>query len=237
MFASAETHRLLADFRSRTASSWSLGVPLTAGPFRLTAFPVVHSVRCPCVAARIETPDGVVVYSGDVVSFETAAAADEALADARVYVGDGSTLTGSLVRRHPSGALVGHTTVRAQLGWLAKAAVPRAIFSHFGEEPIAMGYRALGKALKELAAAKAPDCRVEAARDGKGVPFRLSWTLLPRRRVRLCPLAARSGEAVRVHRLRGAGLRTPSSWQGIRWARSDWSRSARPSSSPGIHWD
>jgi len=62
-------------------------------------------------------------------------------------------------------------TVRAQLGWLAKAGVPRAIFSHFGEDPIKMGYRALRKALKELAAAKAPDCRVEAARDGKEFLF------------------------------------------------------------------
>jgi ribonuclease BN (tRNA processing enzyme) len=171
VFASAETHRLLSEFPLGDRVALEPRRPVTVGPFRLTAFPVVHSVRCPCVAARIETPDGVVVYSGDVVSFETARAADEALADARVYVGDGSTLTGSLVRRHPSGALVGHTTVRAQLGWLEKAAVPRAIFSHFGEDPIAMGYRALGKALKELAAAKAPDCRVEAARDGKEFLF------------------------------------------------------------------
>jgi ribonuclease BN (tRNA processing enzyme) len=167
VLASPETHRLLAEFPLAERVVLEPRRPVTAGPFRLTTFPVIHSVRCPCVAARIETPDGVVVYSGDVVSFENSEAADEALAGARVYVGDGSTLTGSLVRRHPSGALLGHTTVRAQLGWLAKAAVPRAIFSHFGEEPIAMGYRALGMALTELAGAKAPDCRVEAARDGK----------------------------------------------------------------------
>ena len=30
---------------------------------------------------------------------------------AEIYVGDGSTLTGSLVRRHSSGALLGHTTM------------------------------------------------------------------------------------------------------------------------------
>ena len=171
VYASAETHRLLAEYPLPERVVLEPRGPVTAGPFRLTAFPVVHSVRCPCVAARIETPDGVVVYSGDVVSFQSAGEADQALADARVYVGDGSTLTGSLVRRHPSGVLIGHTTVRAQLGWLAKAAIPRAIFSHFGEEPIGMGDRALAAALKELAAARAPDCRVEAARDGK--EFRL----------------------------------------------------------------
>lgn len=164
VFASEATHELLRDYPLTRRSILVPGRPETVGPFRLTAFPVLHSVRCPCVAARIETPDGVVVYSGDLISFDSP---DEALADALVYVGDGSTLTESLVRRHPSGVLVGHTTVRAQLGWLAKAGVPRAIFSHFGEEPIRMGYRALSAVLKELASAKSPDCRVSAARDGK----------------------------------------------------------------------
>jgi len=164
VYASAITHELMAAFPLADRSVLEPGRPVTAGPFRLTAFPVVHSIRCPCIAARIETPEGVVVYSGDVISFE---APEEALADARLYIGDGSTLTESLVRRLPGGALVGHTTVRAQLGWLAKAAVPRAIFSHFGEGPIGMGDRALASALKALAAEKAPDCRVSAARDGK----------------------------------------------------------------------
>jgi ribonuclease BN (tRNA processing enzyme) len=139
------------------------GEPAAVGPLRLTAFPVVHSIRCPGVAARIETPAGTVVYSGDVVSFEDA---DGALSGARLYVGDGSTLTGSLVRRQPSGVLVGHTTVRAQLGWLAKHSVPRAVFSHFGKGPIEMGEEALGEELVRLAGEKAPGCEVSAAGDG-----------------------------------------------------------------------
>ena len=70
------------------------------------------------------------------------------------------------MRRHGSGVLIGHTSVRAQLGWLAKASVPRAIFSHFGRGPILMGERALKAALSDLAAAKAPACAISAARDG-----------------------------------------------------------------------
>jgi hypothetical protein len=61
---------------------------------------------------------------------------------------------------------MGHTTVRAQLGWLAKFGISRAIFSHFGSGPIAMGEPALKDALAVLAAEKAPGCRVSAARDG-----------------------------------------------------------------------
>ena len=115
------------------------------------------------MAVRIESPGRVLVYSGDIISFERPEAAP---AGADLYVGDGSTLKGSLVRRHPTGALMGHTTVRAQLGWLAKFGIRRAIFSHFGKGPIEIGEPALKAALAELAREKAPECRVSAARDG-----------------------------------------------------------------------
>lgn len=161
--ASAITHAILSGLPIRSRVVLEPEAPVAVGPFRVTAFPVVHSVRCPCVAVRIETGGKRLVYSGDIVSFQ---APGEILAGADLYVGDGSTLTGSLVRRHASGVLIGHTTVRAQLGWLAKAGVPRAVFSHFGKGPIEMGEPALKKALEELAATKAPGCRVQAARDG-----------------------------------------------------------------------
>ncbi len=166
VLASEASHALMSAFPSAARVRALPEAPVALGPFRVTTFEVLHSVRCPCVAARIETPEGTVVYSGDIVSFESAAARDRALEGADVYVGDGSTLTASLVRRHGSGALVGHTTIRAQLGWLGKANVPAAVFSHFGEEPIAMGDRSLKAAIQELAAKAAPDCRVLVARDG-----------------------------------------------------------------------
>lgn len=161
--ASAVTHEILKAMPLSHRVVLEPGRQAPVGPFHLSAFPVVHSVRCPGVAVRIDTPEGIVVYSGDIVSFEQP---QEVLLGADLYVGDGSTLTGSLVRRHASGALIGHTTVRAQLGWLAKTGVPRAIFSHFGKAPIEMGERALQKALVELKESKAPRCHVVAARDG-----------------------------------------------------------------------
>jgi ribonuclease BN (tRNA processing enzyme) len=163
VYASAVTHEITRDLPIRERVVLEPGKAARIGPLALTAFPVVHSIRCPCVAARIRTPEGVVVYSGDVVAFEDTAAA---LSGARLYVGDGSTLKGSLVRRHPSGVLFGHTTVRAQLGWLGRHGVGRAIFSHFGKGPIEMGEKELSRSLKELAAEKAPGCVVSAARDG-----------------------------------------------------------------------
>lgn len=163
VLASAITHEILERLPLPERIVLEPGRRVRVGPFRLTAFPVVHSIRCPGVAARMEISGRVLVYSGDIVAFGNS---EEALSDASVYVGDGSTLTASLVRRHASGALVGHTTVRAQLGWLAKSGVPRAVFSHFGSEPIGMGEEALREALGKLAAERAPGCEVTAARDG-----------------------------------------------------------------------
>jgi ribonuclease BN (tRNA processing enzyme) len=161
--ASAITHEITKDLPIGNRVTLAPEQPVTAGPFRLTGFPVVHSVRCPCTAVRIEGAGLTLVYSGDVISFERPEAA---LAGADLYIGDGSTLKGSLVRRHATGALMGHTTVRAQLGWLAKFGVGRAIFSHLGSGPIEMGEPALKDALEELARERAPGCRVSAASDG-----------------------------------------------------------------------
>jgi phosphoribosyl 1,2-cyclic phosphodiesterase len=163
VYASEITHALIEKFPIEDRVVLEPGKRVRVGPIRLTAFPVVHSVRCPCIAARLDVAGRVLVYSGDIVAFGQP---EEALDGAEIYVGDGSTLRGSLVRRHPSGALMGHTTVRAQLGWLAKHGVPRAVFSHFGKGPIEMGEDALREALEELASERAPGCQVSAARDG-----------------------------------------------------------------------
>lgn len=181
VLASEATHTLLSEFPIATRVRALPGVAQTLGPFRLSTFDVVHSIRCPCIAARIETPEGTIAYSGDIVSFATAADRDEVLAGADAYVGDGSTLTASLVRRHGSGVLVGHTTIRAQLGWLGKAGVPQAVFSHFGEAPIAMGDRSLKSAIEELARKSAPECRTVVARDGLEIEVPSSDSPLRRR--------------------------------------------------------
>ena len=163
VYSSSVTHRIQRLLPYSNRRTLSAGRPVRVGPFRLVAHPVIHSVRCPCVAIRLTAEGRTIVYSGDIVAFPRP---ENVLPGADLYIGDGSTLTGSLVRRHPSGALIGHTSVRAQLGWLAKAGVPRAIVSHFGRGPIRMGDRALAAALQELADEKAPGCRVTAAKDG-----------------------------------------------------------------------
>ena len=99
VYASEVTHEILAKLpiRNRVVLAPDGGAA-DLGPFRLTPHPVLHSVRCPAIAARIATGGLTMVYSGDIVAFEDP---DAALAGADLYIGDGSTLTGSLVRRHP----------------------------------------------------------------------------------------------------------------------------------------
>ncbi len=163
VYASAATHELLRELPLLNRLVLEPRASVMVGPFDLAAHPTIHSVRCPSVGARIAVEGLTLVYSADVVAFEDPEAA---LSGADFYVGDGSTLTGSLVRRHSSGVLIGHTTVRAQLGWLARHGILRAAFSHFGKDPIAMGEEALAEALGRLAAANPPGCAVTAASDG-----------------------------------------------------------------------
>jgi ribonuclease BN (tRNA processing enzyme) len=163
VYASAVTHELLREFPLLDRRVLEPRESVAIGPFQLAAHPVIHSVRCPAIAARIAIDGFTLVYSADIVAFEDP---DAALAGVDFYIGDGSTLTGSLVRRHKSGVLLGHTTVRAQLGWLARQGIVRAVFSHFGKGPIEMGEDALHEALTKLAAANPPGCAVTAAHDG-----------------------------------------------------------------------
>ena len=155
---------------------------------------MLHSVRCPGIGARIAVPGFTVVYSGDIIAFEDP---ESALSGADLYIGDGSTLTGSLVRRHPSGALIGHTTVRAQLGWLARHGIPRAIFSHFGKGPIEMGDAALEAALEELSGSTAAGLRRHRGVRRAGAGGRGRGLVEPRPRVRRQG-GARSGNGRRV---------------------------------------
>jgi ribonuclease BN (tRNA processing enzyme) len=163
VFASAETHDLLSEFPLTRRVRITPGKKKRAGPFRIALFPVLHSTRCPATAALLETQHARVLYSGDVVAFPEP---EQAFPGVDLYVGDGSTLERSLVRRLAGGVLVGHTTVRAQLGWLDRFGVRRAIFSHFGTDPIAMGDDRLGENVRRLAEEKAPRCDASIASDG-----------------------------------------------------------------------
>jgi phosphoribosyl 1,2-cyclic phosphodiesterase len=100
-----------------------------------TYFPVEHSTRCPAGGYRISAGKVDVFYVPDVVYIKNR---EKALSGCKVYIGDGATVTRSMVRK-PSGELIGHTPVRTQLTWCQKEGVPRAVFTHLGSEIVKGG--------------------------------------------------------------------------------------------------
>jgi phosphoribosyl 1,2-cyclic phosphodiesterase len=112
------------------------------------AFPVEHSILAPAVGYRIGAGRVCVFYGPDLLYIHDRAAALKGL---QVYIGDGATLTRSFVRKRGD-ALIGHATVRTQLGWCAKEGVPRAIITHCGSEIVTSDERALVAKLRAIAA-------------------------------------------------------------------------------------
>jgi phosphoribosyl 1,2-cyclic phosphodiesterase len=119
------------------------------------AFPVEHSIRAPAVGYRVTAGGSRIFYGPDLLFIHDRAAA---LKDVQIYIGDGATLTRSFVRKRGE-ALIGHATVRTQLGWCAKEGVPRAIITHCGSEIVTGDEQILTARLREIAGQR----RVEAS--------------------------------------------------------------------------
>ena len=104
--------------------------PVEVSGITLEAFPVEHSTRAPAVGYRVTAGQVTIFYIPDVVWIRDRGGA---LGGADVYVGDGATVTRSMVRKSDD-SLIGHTPLRTQLTWCQKEGVPWAIFTHCGSE-------------------------------------------------------------------------------------------------------
>lgn len=116
------------------------------GPFFIEPFFVVHSIRCPAVGFRIRVDEITIFIAHDIISIPEQ---DDALTGVVAYIGDGSSLYRPLVRRQ-NNQLVGHTTIRAQIGWCEKFAIRDAIFTHCGSEIVAADGRVMSRKVREL---------------------------------------------------------------------------------------
>jgi phosphoribosyl 1,2-cyclic phosphodiesterase len=135
-------------------------MPLRLHGLRLEAFPVAHSLRAPAVGYRVSEGQTSFFYVPDVVSISDPR---EALRRLRLYVGDGASLRRPIVRRRGE-ALIGHASVRDQLGWCAAARVPWAVFTHCGSQLVRRDLATVTAAVEELG----QECgvRAEVAVDG-----------------------------------------------------------------------
>jgi ribonuclease BN (tRNA processing enzyme) len=167
VYASPETLEGIANFPIDTRIEIA---PRTPIEFRhgltFEAFPVVHSLRAPAIGYRIRGGRRAVFYVPDVVDIEER---ESALKGIDLYIGDGSSLIRSLVRRHDD-KLFGHTTMRAQLGWCAECGVARALFTHCGTGIVTGDERRLGARLRAMGRERGVDAAI--AYDGMSVILR-----------------------------------------------------------------
>ncbi|MFO7917777.1 MAG: MBL fold metallo-hydrolase [Anaerolineae bacterium] len=141
--------------------------PIEIAGITLEAFPVLHSTRAPAVGYRISAGRVAIFYVPDVAWIEDR---DAALSGIRVYIGDGATVTRSMVRK-PGEVIIGHVPIRTQLTWCQKLDVPRAIFTHLGSEIVEGDEEQLENEIRDLAKERGID-RVEIAHDGTEVVLR-----------------------------------------------------------------
>ncbi len=134
--------------------------PLRVGGVRFEAFPVEHSLRAPAVGYRITADRSTVFYVPDVAAIPDQ---DAALRRIAFYIGDGATMTRSMVRVRDD-ALIGHAPITAQLKWCRESRVARAIFTHCGSSIVRSDGRKIAAEVRRLGAAQGIEARV--AHDG-----------------------------------------------------------------------
>lgn len=132
----------------------------------LEAFPVDHSTLAPAVGYRVWAGEVTIFYVPDVVYIHDR---NKAMKGARIYIGDGATVTRSMVRK-PGDALIGHTPIRTQLTWCKKENVPRAIFTHCGSQIVEGDERKLGPEIQNMAEERGIEA--EIAYDGMEIILR-----------------------------------------------------------------
>jgi phosphoribosyl 1,2-cyclic phosphodiesterase len=159
VYATADTWRALASLAIAERRTIAAREPLTIEGMTFEAFPVAHAILAPAVGYRITAGAVTIFYVPDVAFIPDRAAA---LAGIRLYVGDGATLTRSMVRRRGD-ALIGHAPVTTQLAWCQKENVPRAVFTHCGSQ-IIRGDEEIDARLAVMAGERG--VRAEIASDG-----------------------------------------------------------------------
>jgi len=107
-------------------------------------FPIFHSVKYPAYGIFFELEGKRIGYFPDICAFRTSKERDRILSGLDLYIGDGSTITKDLIRRHKeTGEIFGHAKIQTQVKWCEKNQVPIAIFTHFGKEAVEKDEREL----------------------------------------------------------------------------------------------
>lgn len=164
--ATEEAWNVLSGYSLKACHTVSPCCPLDVQGITVEAFPVAHSTRAPTVAYRITAGRVTIFYAPDVAHLPDRA---EALAGVQCYVGDGATVTQSMVRKQGD-TLIGHAPIRQQLTWCQKSDVPAALFTHCGSEITEGDERTLGANVHAMGQER--DVEAQIAHDGMELVLR-----------------------------------------------------------------
>ena len=156
VYAPPETWQTLPNYKIDHRHVIKNRAPIKICGITLEAFPVEHSILAPAVGYRARAGHACIFYGPDLLFIHDRASA---LKGVHVYIGDGATLTRSFVRRRGD-KLIGHATVRTQLGWCAKEGVPRAVITHCGSEIVSGDERKLASELRTMASERGMEAQI-----------------------------------------------------------------------------
>jgi ribonuclease BN (tRNA processing enzyme) len=146
IYATKQTWALIDRFPIRDRREMPVRRSVTIGGVRVRACPVQHSVRAPTVGLRLSAEASAIFYVPDVALFPNSA---KALRGIDAYIGDGATITRSMVRRRGR-ISIGHAPIVTQLDWCRKAGVRRAVFTHCGSQIVRGNARQLEAMVRRL---------------------------------------------------------------------------------------
>jgi phosphoribosyl 1,2-cyclic phosphodiesterase len=151
VYATEETWARIARFPIADRHVIEAQVPFKIGGMTFEAFEVQHSLRAPAVGYRVSASGPAFFYVPDLAAICEQHAA---LEDIVLYIGDGATVTRSMVRRRDH-ALIGHAPIVAQLGWCEQEEVREAIFTHCGSGIVKSDARTISARVARLGEAHA----------------------------------------------------------------------------------
>ena len=130
VYASEDSWERMGSFQIEKRRTAGIREPMSLGDITFEAFGVEHSTRAPAVGYRVTCGRNSFFYAPDLVYIYDRR---DALSGAEMYIGDGSTVDRSFVRKRGEN-LIGHSPIRTELTWCHKEGVPLMIVTHCGAQ-------------------------------------------------------------------------------------------------------
>ncbi len=144
--ATEETWSRLEHYPVHHRQTIRLREPFSVDSVSFEAFAVEHSLLAPAVGYRVSAGRAAFFYAPDLASIREP---HEALNGVALYIGDGATVSRSMVRRREHNE-IGHAPIATQLRWCQEEAIARAMFTHCGSEIVRGDARVIGARIRRL---------------------------------------------------------------------------------------